>query len=102
MKLRAGQQLVSAVDGTKVVVIKAPGDEVEVTCGGVAMYDPSGPAPAPAEADPALLDGTVLGKRYADDSLGIELLCAKGGEGTLAVNGKPLAIQGARPLPASD
>ncbi|ROO87910.1 hypothetical protein EDD29_5558 [Actinocorallia herbida] len=102
MKLRAGQQLVSAVDTTKLIVVRAPGEEVTVTCAGVAMHDPAASAPEGAAADPAQQDGSALGKRYADEALGIELLCTKAGTGTLAVNGAPLALQGAKALPASD
>jgi hypothetical protein len=48
------------------------------------------------------MGGSLLGKRYSDDELGLELLCTKGGEGTLAVNGTPLPLRDAKPLPASD
>ncbi len=37
VKFRAGQQLVSAVDSTAVIVIRAPAAECTLTCGGVAM-----------------------------------------------------------------
>ena len=99
MKLRAGQTLHSAVDATTVVVIRAPDDDVSVTCGGQEMLD-AAPSPARAAADSAG-DGAQLGKRYADESLGIELLCTKAG-GALAVNGNPLPLKEAKPLPASD
>jgi hypothetical protein len=52
--------------------------------------------------DPALAGGTQLGKRYADESSGIEVLCSKSGEGTLTLDGKPLEVKGAKPLPSSD
>jgi hypothetical protein len=47
-------------------------------------------------------DGTLLGKRYADEDLGVEVLCTKAGTGTLALDGTPLPIKAAKPLPASD
>lgn len=103
MKLRPGQVLSSPVDSTTVVVVRAPAADVEVTCAGVPMYDAKASDPAPdGQADPAQLTGCVLGKRYADDEVGIELLCSKAGEGTLAVGGNPLSLRGAKPLPASD
>jgi len=103
MKVRVGQTLVSSVDTTTVVVVRAPAGDVEITCGGVTMYDARGGGPAPGgDADPAQMGGTQLGKRYANDDLGIELLCTKGGEGTLAVNGAAIMLRGAKPLPASD
>ena len=46
--------------------------------------------------------GTQLGKRYADDELGLELLCSKAGEGSLSVGEAVLDVKGAKPLPASD
>ncbi|HVV10504.1 hypothetical protein [Amycolatopsis sp.] len=103
MKPRVGQILASTVDGTTVIVVKAPDGEVTLTCGGAAMADPKAKEPAPAgEADPAQMAGNQLGKRYADDELGIELLVTKAGQGTIAVNGTPLPLKDAKPLPASD
>ena len=43
-----------------------------------------------------------MGKRYADDKSGIELLCTKGGAGALFLNGEPLGLKEAKPLPSSD
>lgn len=103
MKPRAGQSLASTVDGTTVIVVKAPDAEVAITCGGAEMVDAkAGDAAARTEADPAQLGGNQLGKRYADDETGIELLVTKAGEGTLAVNGTALPLKNAKPLPASD
>ena len=101
VKFRAGQQLVSAVDSTAVIVIKAPAEECTLTCGGVAMAAPDEPV-TPAEADPSLMGGTQIGKRYVDEAETIQLLCTKAGSGTLALDGKVLLIQAAKPLPASD
>jgi hypothetical protein len=103
MKLRAGQTLVSTVDATAVIVVRAGADDVAVTCGGAGMVDSKAAAGAPKGVpDPDQLEGTLIGKRYADDELGLELLVTKPGEGTLAVDGRPLPVKGARPLPASD
>ena len=101
VKFRAGQQLVSAVDRTAVIVIKAPAAECTVTCGGVAMATAGEPV-AHAEPDPAQMGGTQIGKRYVDDADTIQLLCTKAGQGTLALDGSPLQLQAAKPLPASD
>jgi len=105
MKLRVGQTLVSTVDTTAVIVVRAGAgaDEVAISCGGAAMVDSAAAADAPrGVAEPGQQDGTLLGKRYADDELGLELLVTKPGAGTLAANGRPLPVRGARPLPASD
>jgi hypothetical protein len=102
MKLRPGQQVASVVDGTRMIVVRAPAEEIVLTCGGADMVDAKQAATNGAQADPAQRDGTMLGKRYADDDLGIELLCTKGGEGTVAANGVPLPLKAAKALPASD
>lgn len=104
MILKAGQKLVSAVDATSVVVVRAGAGEVAVTCGGLDMVDAKAPgADAPkTTGDPSQMEGTQIGKRYADEDLGVELLVTKAGTGTLALNGKFLQVKGARPLPASD
>lgn len=105
MKPRVGQTLVSTVDTTTVIVVRWPDREVEVTCGGVPMADarePGAGTDSGGTADPAQMGGSQLGKRYADDAHGVELLCTKPGPGTLAVNGTPLPFKAAKPLPASD
>jgi hypothetical protein len=101
MKLTAGQALASAVDTTSVIVIRAPTVEVSVTCGGPEMIDGKTTSEL-IDADLSQQAGTQIGKRYADLGLGLELLCTKPGTGTLAVNGAPLALKEAKPLPASD
>ncbi len=82
MKLKVGQSLASVTDTTTVIVIRAPQDDVELTCGKVAMVDPKSDAAKerqPLEStDP---EGTLLGKRYIDDDNVIELLCTKAGPG---------------------
>ena len=40
MKLKVGQTLTSAVDATSLVVVRAPEDDVAVTCGGAPMTAP--------------------------------------------------------------
>ena len=65
------------------------------------MREPSAPAASgrriTGDGDP-----TLLGKRYADEELGLELLCTQGGDGALAVGDAPLLVKGAKPLPSSD
>ena len=46
--------------------------------------------------------GTLLGKRYVSQAGDLELLCTKPGQGSLACDGKPLVVKGAKPLPSSD
>ena len=104
MKLLVGQKLHSVLDSTALVVIRAPDSEVTVTCGEAEMGDASPDvAPVPgAMPDAGPGDGAQLGKRYADEGLGLELLCVKGGDAPVAVDGTPLRLKDAKPLPASD
>jgi hypothetical protein len=102
MKPRVGQSLSSTVDSTTVIVVRWPDDDLDITCGGAAMVQKGDGAPSGGTPDPAQMDGAQLGKRYVDESLGVELLCTKAGQGTLAVGGRALPQKAARPLPASD
>ncbi|MFD9430088.1 hypothetical protein [Streptomyces sp. NPDC060002] len=102
MRPRVGQMLASTVDPTAVIVVRCPDEELEITCGGAAMVEGAGPGSLTGEPDPELMGGSLLGKRYADEDLGVELLCTKPGPGTLALNGVPLPVKSAKPLPASD
>jgi hypothetical protein len=43
-----------------------------------------------------------LGKRYVDEAGTIEVLCTKPGDGALALDGQPLEVKSAKPLPSSD
>lgn len=102
MKLSVGQTLSSAVDTTTVIVVKAPDVDTAIACGGVEMYDAKASTASSATADPAHLGGTLLGKRYVDESGSLELLATKAGEASLSVDGVALTIKTAKPLPSSD
>jgi hypothetical protein len=102
MELRPGQKLHSAVCDAQVVVVKAPSTSVEIGCGGSPMLDDGQEPDAAAALDDSLGEAPLIGKRYADDDLGLELLCTRAGKGALTVDGQPLPVKGAKPLPASD
>ena len=102
MKLKVGQTLTSAVDATSVVVVRAPDKDVALTCGGVPMLGPEDAPAAGATAQGEPGGGLLLGKRYADEPLGLQLLCVKAGEHPVTVDGVALAQKSAQPLPASD
>jgi hypothetical protein len=102
MQLKPGLKLKSAVCATEVIVVRAPADPVEVACGGAPLLADGDSAAPGAALDPEHADGTLMGKRYADDELGIELLCTRPGEGSLSANGEVLHPKGAKPLPSSD
>ena len=102
MQLKPGSRLKSQVCDTQVVVVKAPKDDVDLRCGGSPMIE------ATAAADGSLVlandcaSGSLLGKRYADEEIGVELLCSKGGAGSLTVGETALVVKGAKALPSSD
>jgi hypothetical protein len=102
MEFTVGARLKSAVDETQVIAVRVPEGDLDLTCGGHPLV------PLDAEAEPGLTvvpghdGGTLLGKRYADEAAGIELLCTKAGAGALFLNGEPLGLKEAKPLPSSD
>ncbi len=102
MKLKVGQTLQSAVDSTSVMVVRAPQADVRLTCAGVAMIDPQTEVAPARTPDPAHMKGSLLGKRYTDDDRTVELLCLKGGDGSLALDGQQLLVMQAKRLPSSD
>jgi hypothetical protein len=52
--------------------------------------------------NPEQAEGTALGKRYAEEEIGLEILSTKGGKGSLTVGDVRLPLKEAKPLPASD
>lgn len=102
MDLKPGTRLESAVDGTEVIVVRAPSQDVDLRCGGHPMHAKGGAAPGGVAPDPGHGNGTQIGKRYADEATGLELLCTKGGEASLSLGDEPLLLKGAKPLPSSD
>jgi hypothetical protein len=101
MQLKAGTRLRSAVDACEVVVVRAPAGPVDLRCGGHPFRGIDEETTSVAVV--AGFDGgTQLGKRYADEDLGLEVLCTKAGEGSISVGETILEVKGAKPLPASD
>lgn len=102
MLLKSGQSLASTVDTTTVIVVRAPAEEITLTCGGVEMAPGKVASGDGSTIDAAHSGGSLLGKRYVDDEVGLEILCTKAGVGRLAANGAPLPVKSAKPLPSSD
>ncbi len=101
MELTAGSRWKSVVSDTEVVVVRPIEGDHHLGCGGVDMVPVGSDAPG-GSVDPALAEPTLLGKRYEDEVSGLEVLCSKGGDGTLTFDGKALAVKAAKPLPSSD
>jgi hypothetical protein len=100
--LKAGTRLKSAVCNTEVMVVAAPKDEVDVSCGGAPLLSLGGESPEGGEIAEGASEGTQIGKRYINEAGDLEILCTKPGEGSLASGGALLTIKGAKPLPSSD
>jgi hypothetical protein len=102
MELKAGTRLKSVVCETQVIAVRAPTVDVVVTCGGHPLVALDADPPAGQTIEPGHDGGTLLGKRYADEELGLELLCTKAGVGALWLNGAPMSLKEAKALPSSD
>jgi hypothetical protein len=99
MKPSTGTRLGSTACATEVIVVRAPSDEVALTCGRLPME------PVPAETTGDVGDdgpGSVVGKRYVHPDTGMELLCTKAGAGQLRVGDQELELKAAKRLPSSD
>ena len=100
--VKPGARFQSVVSEAEVVIVKAPAGDLDLRIGGhpvVPVGDDPGAAP---DVEPGFDEALLLGKRYADEAGGLELLCTKPGSGALSVGGDLLAVKGAKPLPSSD
>jgi len=102
MELKPGSRWKSAVCDTEVVVVRATPGDVALECGGHPMVAHAEAKPAGVAMDAAHGGGTQPGKRFADDVSGLEVLCTKGGAGSLSIGGRPVGAKEAKKLPASD
>jgi len=100
--VKTGQRLRSAVCSTEVMVVAAERSDVDLRCGGAPMLDIAEKPPEGGAVAADANGGTQIGKRYVDEAGSLELLCTKPGEGSLALDGAPLQLKGAKPLPSSD
>jgi hypothetical protein len=101
MELKAGTQLKSVVGTTEVVVIRAPDHPVTLTSGGAPLVGRDEDVPT-GEVQAGSEGSVLLGKRYVDAAGSVEVLCTKPGDGALAIDGEPLEVKSAKPLPSSD
>jgi hypothetical protein len=100
--IKPGLRLKSAVCSTEVMVIRAPAGEALLACGGTQMLAVQEAAAAGALLDPAQAQGSLIGKRYVDADDRYELLCTRGGQGSLTLNGTAMSVKQAKALPSSD
>jgi hypothetical protein len=100
--LKLGSRHKSAVCETQVMVIRATAEPVDLRCGGLPMIEANADAPAGAALDPGFAAGSLIGKRYIDAADKIELLCTKGGKGSLSLGEAAFEVKQAKALPSSD
>jgi hypothetical protein len=100
--LKPGTRLYSAVCSTELIAVKAPAGEVELTIGGAPALTEAAGRDESAGVAEGHGGGALMGKRYVDEGDTIELLCTKPGDGLPALDGAPLVLKDAKPLPASD
>ena len=99
MQLKPGARLRSAVSSTEVIVIRSPGGDVDLTCGGQPMTGADAPAAdAPGESG----EQNLLGKRYVNAEGDLEVLVTKQGGGVLELGGTALELRMPKPLPSTD
>jgi hypothetical protein len=97
--IKNGTRLASQVCDTQVIVVRSADSLDDLRCGGVPMVAIG--AERSGALDPAFAEGTVMGKRYVDET-GAEVLVTKPGAGSLSVGQTALQLKEVKPLPASD
>jgi hypothetical protein len=100
--LKPGLRLKSAVCSTEIMVIRTPALEALVACGGVEMLSMTETAPPRTVILPGNAGGTLIGKRYIDALDRVEVLCTRGGDGSLSLDGAAMTVKQAKALPSSD
>ena len=99
---KPGSRWRSTVCSTEIAIVRPPNRTIELSCGGRNMISLSAARLADESIVAEFSLGTQLGKRYADVDSGLEVLCTKGGVGTLSVEGRMLTQKEAKRLPSSD
>ncbi len=102
MDFKPGARLRSAVCDAEFVVVRPASNVRDLKCGGQPLVPVGDAAPAGVTIDETLADGIQAGKRYWDESSGLEMLASKGGRGTLTIDDRKMGLKEAKPLPSSD
>jgi hypothetical protein len=100
--LKTGSRWKSVVCDTEVIVVRAPDVELTLECGGQPMVPIEEFERLVGHVDVDGAAGAAVGKRYVDEDSALEVLCTKGGAGTLSAGGRVLALKDAKPMPSSD
>ena len=99
--LKPGLRLKSSVCATEIMVIRAPSLDAVLACGGTEMLSISEAVPAGGSVAHAHAQSTLIGKRYVDALDRVEVLCTRGGDGSLALDGVAMSVKQAKALPSS-
>lgn len=102
MEVKVGSRLRSAICATEVIVVRSSGGDIDIRCGGrplLALDESGDPDGVPAAGFDG---GSLMGKRYADETIGIEVLVTKAGSGSLSIGTAVLPLKEAKALPSSD
>ncbi len=102
MQVKPGSRLKSQVCDTQIVIVRVPSADLDIRCGGVAMVGTSDSVAEGLVLDAHFSDGSLMGKRYADESDAVEFLCSRAGAGSLSIGEAKLDVKGAKALPSSD
>lgn len=98
---KPGSRWKSVTCSAEIVVVRPPGAEGALACGGAPMT-PLGTDAAVQPLSPSASAGVILGKRYVDEVSALEVLASKAGTGSLEFDGRPLQMKEAKALPSSD
>lgn len=99
--IKPGSRWKSQTCNAEAVVVRPPSAEGTPQCGGIDMVA----IDADAESTSPLSgfdSGCQVGKRYRQESTGLEMLCTKPGQGSLGFAGVALDLVEAKKLPSSD
>lgn len=97
MPIKPGARLKTPTSACEVIVVRPPSTDEALTCaGGVMTADAQTGDSSDEQPD------VQLGKRYADEQSGLEVLCVKAGRGPLQVGVRDLVMRTPKALPSSD
>jgi hypothetical protein len=99
--IRSGTRLQSQVCDTQVIVVRSSESLDDLRAGGAPMIPIDADVTAGQTIDPDLSGGSLMGKRYVDET-GAEVIVTKAGVGTLSIGSTPLKFKESKPLPATD
>jgi hypothetical protein len=102
LEMKPGARFRSAVCETEMAVVRAPGEPMDLRCGGHPVLPMTEARPAGLSPEAGFDEGTAVGKRYTTEAGTLEVLCTKAGAGSLSVADVRLQLKDAKPLPSSD